>query len=206
MKSRILALSLGLSASAFAAQPLVAQDLPALHEVLGVAANDVLNIRAEPSARAEITGTLPHDAKGVEVVERSEDGAWGRVNSDEATGWVSLRHLAQLAPEDPWKIPRPLRCSGTEPFWTLALDANGPHWVTPEDPATQLKLLAEKVAPQGFAMAAEEGPTRRFDLIASRQLCSDGMSDRIYGLRASLFVESADGNQLLQGCCSISQR
>lgn len=39
--------------------PVAAQDLPALFHVIGVAEDDVLNIRQGPSASAEAIGSLP---------------------------------------------------------------------------------------------------------------------------------------------------
>lgn len=66
---------------------------PALYDVSGVASDDVLNIRAEPSADAPIIGTLAHDATNVEIIRDGENG-WGLVNTDEGTGWVSFAYLA----------------------------------------------------------------------------------------------------------------
>jgi hypothetical protein len=86
---RILSLILAL----LVAMPAAAQDLPALFRVTGVAANDVLNIRAEPSARAAIIGSFRPDAGGIEVVALSADGRWGLVNSGEQAGWSSMRYL-----------------------------------------------------------------------------------------------------------------
>lgn len=57
---------------------------PALYDVSGVASDDVLNIRAEPSADAPIIGTLAHDATNVEIIRDGENG-WGLVNTDEGT-------------------------------------------------------------------------------------------------------------------------
>ncbi len=40
-------------------------DGPDYYRVVGVAADDVLNIRAEPSARSAKIGTIPHDGNGI---------------------------------------------------------------------------------------------------------------------------------------------
>ncbi|MGB3280174.1 MAG: peptide-binding protein, partial [Pseudorhodobacter sp.] len=45
-----------------------AETLPALFDVTGVAADDVLNLRAAPDGVAEILGALGPSAKDVEVV------------------------------------------------------------------------------------------------------------------------------------------
>ena len=69
--------------------------LPALYDVTGVAADDALNIRAEPAANAEIIGTLPSDARSVEVVAVDASGKWALVNSAERSGYLALRFLLQ---------------------------------------------------------------------------------------------------------------
>ena len=61
---RALALLLALALPSGAA----AKGLPALHDVTGVAADDVLNVRARPDASAPVLGALTPDATGVEVV------------------------------------------------------------------------------------------------------------------------------------------
>ena len=65
---------------------------PALYDVVGVASDDVLNIRAEPSSGSEIIGTLSHDAEGIEVIRPDEGFEWGLVNVGERTGWISLTY------------------------------------------------------------------------------------------------------------------
>ncbi|MGR3466510.1 MAG: SH3 domain-containing protein, partial [Shimia sp.] len=69
------------------------QQLPALFDVTGVRADDVLNIRTEPTARAPIIGSFAPDETAIEVLERSPSGTWGRVRYGEQMGWSSLRFL-----------------------------------------------------------------------------------------------------------------
>ena len=83
-----LVLTLALSGPALATQEYI---LPTLFDVARVAADDVLNIRAEPDASAPIIGTLAFDATHVEVVEQR--AGWSRVNTGEGSGWVSDRYL-----------------------------------------------------------------------------------------------------------------
>lgn len=184
-----------------------AQSLPAAYQVQGVAAGDVLNIRAEPSASAPVLGSFgPYDLN-IEVLRLSEDGRWGRVGLPEGTGWVAMRFLKATPPDDPDTIPRPFTCVGTEPFWSLALTARGGmEWSTPDTPRTDLSLTEEHVATQGYFARAEEGPTRLYSLTVTREWCTDGMSDREYGFLARLFIESPDGNLLLSGCCTLDAR
>lgn len=194
-----LALALILTATpALATQEYI---LPTLFDVHGVAANDTLNIRAEPNARAAVVGTLSPGATRVEVVE--ERGGWGRVLTGEGTGWVNMRYLATRTDVwEPGKLPQGFACLGTEPFWSLSFDAGGMVFSTPET----------KTAPQKVTAIHDTGvfrdPTRAVTagemvLVATPQICSDGMSDRLFGLRATL-LRTGDHPAMWSGCCSVA--
>ena len=87
---------------------------PDFFAVIGVAADDVLNIRALPSASAEKVGELPHDADGIhydfcigdatyqewmEMSETERDAAarlvWCRVAWHGIEGWAAGRFLGE---------------------------------------------------------------------------------------------------------------
>lgn len=186
----------------------LAQDLPALFDVAGVAANDVLNVRAEPSAAAPVLSALPPDARGVEIVAYSADGAWGQVALPEGAGWVSLRFLT-TGPYAAWDAPgRPLSCAGTEPFWSARLN---------EPPGTLLLRQMDGL-PQAFAIAGSAPAAGRVGLLGltlnssagpgfaliQAGACSDGMSDRPWGLSVALFPPGPPGTPGLAGCCSLT--
>ncbi|WP_145953393.1 peptide-binding protein [Oceaniglobus indicus] len=101
-----------------------AQGLPALHDVVGVAENDTPNLRAEPDWKAPLVATLPFDARDIEVVAENADGTWGRINMGEGTAWAALRFLGRQPGQDDRDFPDPLRCFGTEPFWSLKVTAD----------------------------------------------------------------------------------
>lgn len=205
-----LAAALGLAAACalpVLAPPARAETLPAAFMVKGVAADDLLNIRAEPTASAEILGTIEPQALNVEVTEISPDGKWGLVAAGgERNGWVALRYLERQPVLDPALLPRPMTCLGTEPFWRLGLFDQGAEWQTPETPRSDLSVAQEAVAPEGFLIHAEDGAERLYTLTIQRALCGDGMSDRRYGFAARLFVETPEGNRLLSGCCTLDKR
>ncbi|MDO5657535.1 MAG: SH3 domain-containing protein [Paracoccus sp. (in: a-proteobacteria)] len=200
---RAATLALCLAASpALATQEYI---LPTLFDVTGVAADDVLNIRAHPNASAEIIGTLTPDATGIEVVEQR--GNWGRVNTSEQSGWVSLRYLNYRT--DVWApgaLPAGFTCQGTEPFWSLRAEGDTLIWDQPEgeESYSGLKTLDDGIfrSPRRALIAGQDA--RRITAMVEPALCSDGMSDRSYGLSASVIVEGAsarDGAQLYTGCC-----
>ncbi len=210
MRARAAALALVLAALAPAGPARAQPHLPAAYRVTGVAADDVLNIRAAPSARAPIVGRIAPFALHVEVLELTGDARWGRVPLPEGSGWVAMRFLAPTPREDPAALPRPLSCRGTEPFWHLGLFPRGAEWTTPDAGPLRLDGGHEAVAPEGFLarLRAPAGAGRGTDytLIVQREGCSDGMSDRPFGFSARLFLEGAAGNRALSGCCTLDHR
>lgn len=183
-----------------------AQTLPASFSVRDVAQEDVLNIRAAPSASAAQVGKIGPFALNVEVIELSSDGTWGKVGIPEGNGWVSMRYLEPTPIDDLHSVPRPLSCFGTEPFWNIGLYPRGAEFNSPDTGAVPMTVVAEAVAPEGYLLTLEEGPTLNRTLIVTRQHCSDGMSDRAYGFSAQMFLEAPDGNRALQACCTLDHR
>lgn len=83
-------------------------------KVTGVAANDVLNVRAQPNASSPIVGTVPPDGRGLanlgctgipdfaqwqRLSERAKRNAgaqrWCRVRYRDTEGWVRGKFLAE---------------------------------------------------------------------------------------------------------------
>ncbi|WP_205518781.1 COG3650 family protein [Pseudotabrizicola algicola] len=179
---------------------------PARYEVRGVAATDALNIRATPSARAEIIGEIEPFAIHIEVLDLSPDRKWGKIGVPEGNGWVSMAYLAPTPPEDPFTVPRPLSCLGTEPFWSVSLYPRGAEYNSPDTGAVPMAVTHEAVADHGYLVQLEEGPSLNRTLIITREACSDGMSDRAYGFATRMFTEAPDGNSALHGCCTLDHR
>lgn len=212
MRRRAAAALLWLAAAVL---PAAAQEFPALYSVAGVAADDVLNIRSTPSASAEIIGTLAPDQAGVEVVAADSSGAWGLVNSGERSGWAALRFLTQ-EPRDDWRKrqKQALNCFGTEPFWSLALDET-PNLTTPGGPEIPFVLLAREPGSNhsgksGFhAIRRDDGNISNTEPLTlsgtlTAQQCSDGMSDRSFGISIDLLqLRGAGQLDVLSGCCSL---
>lgn len=177
--------------------------LPTLFDVTGVAAGDVLNIRQQPSAASPVIGSLSPDATRIEVVE--ERNGWARVNTGEGSGWASMRYLAYRS--DVWDhgaLPEGFRCFGTEPFWGIAADGGDLvlSAVDMEDRRHRIGAVMDTGVFRDPARAVlADGAT----LVATPQICSDGMSDRLFGLRATL-VLPGPRPRMLNGCCSIQPR
>lgn len=181
--------------------------LPALFDVTGVEADDVLNVRTAPDSGAEIIGKLRHDARDIEVVAHDETGRWARVNAAERSGWVATRYLAYRT--GVWEndgLPESLHCLGTEPFWSLRRTDERLSLATPGAPDQTLAL--ETVLGTGVfrdprrALIARDGD-RRLTAVIVPTACTDGMSDRAFGLEINVVVEGDARTGLLNGCCSI---
>lgn len=200
-------------ALAFAPGIASAQDLPALHDVTGVAADDRLNIRAEPEASAAALGSFAPGMTGIEVTGLSADGRWGRVNLAEQTGWASMRYLARQPGPDWWSLEKPLSCYGTEPFWSLRLtpDAERVEFSRMgEDPQDLAVDWATGVAGRrGQAGMALRGADSSGFATFTGQDCSDGMSDFSFGIAVTLFLTDAAGSGQgpsgWSGCCALAR-
>lgn len=187
------------------ALPATAQQFPGIFQVAGVASNDVLNIRSEPSARSEIVGALRYNQRGVEVIGLSEDRNWGLVQNGEGVGWISMRFTARQI-ESTWHQGEiGLTCGGTEPFWTFNffLPNNRAEFHSPEtsyEVRTTAPYLPTTYHPLTMAMpfnGARDGVA-----IVRQGVCSDGMSDRVYGLEMQVYIEGeAIG---FSGCCNLA--
>lgn len=178
----------------------LAQTFPALYDVTGVAADDVLNIRAAPDAATENLGELAPDAKAVEVIEAAGD--WGQVNTGEASGWVAMRFLTPQTGGD-YALSRSMTCLGTEPFWTLDVTQGelarfaAPNWGISHYTVGLLQRSAnrtDRFVLRGGSLVA----------VIARNACSDGMSERAYGLSVDLLPDAESGSALFSGCCSLT--
>lgn len=199
---RPLALLLG-QLLALCPPALRAETYPALHDVTGVAADDVLNIRAAPDAGAAILGTLAPDARGVEVVAVTD--GWAVVNTGEGTGYAALRYLSRVDAPDWNALETPLTCLGTEPFWSLRIDPAGGEmrFRTPEDAADRTAPIGAIWPALPWSQTAALALPGGLAVLAPAE-CSDGMSDRSYGIAADIFLTGSDRGRL-SGCCRLGR-
>lgn len=196
---RQLMLTIGLVAAGLPA--LAETPPPGLYRVAGVETK--LNVRAEPSREAALVGALAPGDADIEVVGVDPSGGWGRINIGEGTGWVSLDFLESQG--DLWAadaLPRSLRCFGTEPFWGVARD--GDTLVRSGVDATDRALTIDTVtgaAGSGSRVVVARDKDGAITLGIAPEQCSDGMSDRAFGLGARLSEGDAPA---LVGCCSVA--
>ncbi len=184
-------------------------ELPALYAVRDVAADDVLNVRAAPSARAEILDTLAPDATGIEITAVSPDGRWGRIPLSETNGWISMRYVERLPGQDSSTLSLPLVCWGGEPFWNLAIDLGVADFSSPD--MESLAFTTEWITggPWRYALRMKAlAETSQATAVIRREECGV-MSDRLAGLTVDLIIETGTGGAaplLLSGCCNLVAR
>ena len=182
--------------------------LPDVFVVSGIAANDTLNVRQEPSGSSADIGDLALNEL-IEVIALSDDGKWGQIIWQEGNGWIAMRFLlpSPLPHLRDSEMPMRLSCAGTEPFWTAFIWPNQTfEFIDRSDPSieAQIRPIGQSTKaigyqPYSFAFTAGE-----FTGLLDRAECSDGMSDRTYGWQLRLVNPSAHGLQLRYGCCQAA--
>lgn len=188
--------------------PTLALAEPGYWRVTGVASNDTLNVRAQPDAGSADIGDLPHDATGIEVHTTDPSGKWGRIVWEESNGWIAMRFLEA----DPQTgiggttLPQGLLCGGTEPFWSMRYSDGGAIFSDFSAGAYSIGLTGAHT-PQARGpfpvVMSHTGSTAASMSFVEPMDCSDGMSDRTYPWRILLLISNADGQRLLDGCCSL---
>ncbi|WP_439522645.1 hypothetical protein [Marivita sp.] len=195
--------------AAVLALPTLVHAEPSYHRVTGVAANDSLNVRAEPTASSADIGDLAHDASGIEVFDFDASGNWARIALNERDGWISTRFLTRDAVETigTTSVPVGTVCGGTEPFWALGLYGEEARYSHPEDGDTDYAFDTAVVAegrlgsPALITLATEESHV--IEATLSGADCSDGMSDRSYGWTISMQLIALGKRRFLSGCCHL---
>lgn len=185
--------------------PAIAQaefrQLPIVYEVVGVAENDVLNVRAEPNANAYDLGDLL-PGQQAEVTAFDETGNWARVLWHGEDGWVAARFLQEITQygDDFSGMPVNLSCSGTEPFWYAEITPNNTFSFTEMGNETVTMPILSSVMSRNSLRANYAFETPRFTGFVRRAECSDGMSDATYGWALDLLETGEE--TLWSGCCS----
>ena len=204
LKSMLPCLAIGLAPAAAWAE--TATPDPALrYRVTGVAPGDQLNVRERPGVGADMLGALaPHAGNIVITGAVMDDGGaqWWEIVFVEgylSRGWINGRFLSPV--EEEGEENYPLLCSGTEPFWSIAL---GDGEATYSDPNVEnLPMSAGPwVMASGmtgrFAVELEHEAQVGYAAIWREAACSDGMSDIRYPFGTILI--RPDG-EVLGGCC-----
>lgn len=171
--------------------------------VINVADDDTLSVRAEPSVESEKLGDLKFNQEGVRVrsnAAETDESNWLPIKSGDLVGWVSKHYVepAQLAEFDD-----PLKCLGTEPFWSL--DTAGGE-VTfsdmgeAEDRYAVLEINGSQNHTNAWLFRLTDGDSEGRLMLTRTEQCTDDMSDRLY--EYTIGVELPEG-RFLTGCCNV---
>lgn len=179
---------------------------PGYYEVVGVAEDDVLNVRQFADAQSEIIATLAPHAAPVEVIE-VQDG-WARVSMGEGDGYVSANYLSPIdLPTMPGSaLPQSLVCAGTEPFWSLRF-GEGDMYLQNMADEPEIYAITD-LSPVGNAgtyasyLVAGRSDEAVVGVVTNRA-CSDGMSDRTYPREISLIFLKTGNTGSYSGCCYV---
>lgn len=181
------------------------------YQVHGVAADDVLNVRATPAPAAEKIGTLAPGETGIagtgnRASYQSED--WVEIRTEAVTGWVNGRYLTRIMPHesalaDDNIFHEPLSCHGTEPFWGLTVEGRTGQLDSLADGKWQITFNNQRRTSSMIPAWAIEGQTPdgapATVIVEQAEACSDGMSDISY--LYSVYVHLR-GGPFLNGCCN----
>jgi len=140
----IFLLCLGLSP-----QPVAANEGARTYRVVDVEYDDVLNIRAGPSAGYAIVGEIPPGGRGVRLVGRCQ--GWCPVSYNGASGWVSGRYLAPepavaahahgYVAEVPEALPRGRKRSQLPAYWQVTGVAEGESLKVHDGPSPSTSVV-----------------------------------------------------------------
>lgn len=154
--------------------------------------------------------SLPQGAGPIETTGIDETGTWLRVGLAERDGWVARdalvpRAVTRIAGS---AVPGGLVCSGTEPFWSATLEADGATLREPGSGAERWALSGLTVAEgrsgtPALATLTQDGASAM--LLIRETPCSDGMSDRIHAWQADLMRQTGGDAPLAlrTGCCRL---
>lgn len=177
---------------------------PIYFQVTDVAADDVLHIRIEPNASAEIIGNLASDAGPIEVLY-SENG-WAYLSSGENMGWASKRFLTQI--ELPKitnsALPQGLTCGGTEPFWNMSISDESIELNQMNEGKSNFSIMETGIYAGdtvSFITASAEG--KMITTIISNEIYGDGMSDKYYSRKINMLLSTLNGTKGYLGACSV---
>lgn len=166
-----------------------------------------LAIRAAPAPDAAVLGHLQPGAQGVQVIARSADGAWGQIAHGEGDGWLPMAGLSRQ-PSPPGSKPATALLWGGAVLGRASADPFFAEFEQPEHPEMPLQITGTDSRPGAdgpVRLWTFAGETATASLLVRHEMCSDGMSDRPFGLSAAFtMIESTGAVHLRLGCCALT--
>lgn len=174
-----------------------------LYEVVALTSGETLPLHRQPGPDGEVVGELHAQATDVILsgaVIRAAGTEWYQVvRHDSEIAWAEARHLR--ARDNTISSDYAIQCSGTEPFWSLAIDGTTARFSTPDiDEITwrASEWLPARGLTGRFMVRIEADNTGYVAVIRARQYCTDGMSEINYPFEALLVTPA---QAVRAGCC-----
>ena len=143
-------------------------------KVVGVASNDVLNVRALPDSNSPILSVFQPNTPLLDVFSESEDGKWFEVNAGEGTGWIRNKFVEELKVSvfPGSSVPNQLTCFSSEPFINAQFDRTVASF-TGLDQHTKISLSPVQVLSSSPAKVMMVGTETGEQIIISNHICGD---------------------------------
>lgn len=171
-------------------------------DVTNVNAGDTLSVRSQPDAKSEMLGELRYNQVGIKVTEkapRGDSSNWIPIQSGSLAGWVNLHYVK---PTKLASFAEPLKCLGTEPFWSLDSSNGQTAFSSMGDKASTYAIVnisQSQNQTNAWLFHFTDGANQRRIVLKKTGQCSDNMSDRLYDYE--LGFELPEG-RYLTGCCN----
>jgi len=177
--------------------------LPAVYTVTGVASDDVLWVRSEPTQFSGRVGNLAPNAPVV-VLGMATDG-WVQVSIGQDAGYVNADFLTRGGGVTTSSgLQMNILCSGTEPFWTLDIDQDRTVTYTMAGTAAQFSALNQATPSSLTGSYPYTIAAQPVTGVIGREICSDGMSEVQYPWSIVLNAPNEAGVlSTMQGCCTL---
>ena len=182
------------------------------YRVVDVAADDKLNVREQPGVDAAVIGAFAPNADDIAItgaVMEVEGSQWWEVAFVEGyldKGWVN-GHFLEPVDRQARDSDYPLQCSGTEPFWSLALEDGQATYSSPDEEEQSMSASQWREASGRtgtFAVQLERKGNLGYASVWREHAgaCSDGMSDIGYPFGTIVILPEGE---VLAGCCRRSR-
>lgn len=144
-------------------------------KVVGVASNDVLNIRALPDSGSPILSFFQPNTSLLDVFSVSENGKWFEVNAGEGTGWVRNKFLEEIEVSvfPASHIPSQLTCFSGEPFINVQFNRTVASFTGFAQPTEKITLSRAQVLSSSPAQVMMTEAESGDKIMISNHICMD---------------------------------
>lgn len=162
-----------------------------------------LDLTPELALEAQGLSTRPYQALYGELIGHLTVPSQTGYNADFTARFV-VDQVNILTAENPDRCDQPLRSTrvfGNEPFWSASFDKDQLKYTKMGEQPQILDIESSRTTPSSRDYQLE-GKAAQGKLNLTKESCSDGMSDSIYGWHAKLNLNDSNYN----GCATVSNQ